>query len=235
MRESVKLNIEGLQSLKSLRFGTKTADNISMINNLPSLTKLYLNFSGQIDNDKLAIILDQVTQIKELYLEGNFSYLNLDSLVNLRMLELSGTIAENFNFELFKNLCDQLENIKIELNNIDGETFIKLFDGYNFPYLTDFSVKYFNVKRLKKEFFNRFSTLRRLEIHNCNFEVIERDSLSNLEELCLLDLSDNQIKYIEKNVFSSLKDLQRVDLNFNNIGYLDRKFIGLRESTELLI
>ena len=49
--------------------------------------------------------------IEELHLHGNFSNFNLDSLVNLRELSIAGYIDKSFNFELFKNLCNQLENL----------------------------------------------------------------------------------------------------------------------------
>ena len=75
-----------------------------------------------------------------------------------------GCINENFNFELFKNLCNQLEDIKISLGNtlycpnissIDEKTLFKLFDGYNFPYLVDFTIETLYINRLKKKFINR--------------------------------------------------------------------------------
>ena len=72
--------------------------------------------------------MNEIPNIQELYLIGELYYFNLDSFSNLRELLLSGTIDEensNFNFELFKN---QLETIKIILNE---KNFVKLFDGYN--------------------------------------------------------------------------------------------------------
>ena len=133
-----------------------------------------------------------MSNIQELNLDGNFSYFNLDNLVNLRVLSLSGDIEKKyFNFELFKDLCNQLEDIKIILNDIDEEDFFQLFDGYNFPYLRDFTLMRFRTNRLKKEFMNGFPTLRQLNINNCGIEVIESDSLSNMQQLILLNLSRN--------------------------------------------
>lgn len=123
----------------------------------------------------------------------------MDNLVNLRVLSLAGKINEDFNFELFKNLSYQLENITIGLRNIDEKTLTKQFDGYNFPCLRDFTLKYFNINRLRKEVINRFSMLRRLFITNCKIEVIESDSFSNFKQLTWLDLSENLIKLIEEN------------------------------------
>ena len=152
-RESVNFKVECLSSLKTLSFGVKNADDIS-IRNLPWLKELSLNFSGEIDNGKITRILDQVPNIQELNLEGNLSYFNLDSFVNLRVLSLSGDIEKNFNLELFKNLCNQLEDIKISIGNLKKKTFMKLFDGYNFPYLVDLTIEFLDMYRLKKEFIN---------------------------------------------------------------------------------
>ena len=157
--------------------------------NLNSLRHLYVNIKSKIDENIMKRIFDQVPTIEELYLHGNISYINLDSLVNLRELSIAGTIdTENFNFELLKNLCKQLEKLKIVLANLDEKSFFKLFDGSNFPYLVYFVLRFFNVKRLKKEYINRFPMLKQLYIVDCSIEVIENDSFSNLEQLCWLNL-----------------------------------------------
>ena len=40
----------------------------------------------------------------------------------------------------------------------------------------------FSSKRLKKEFMNGFSTLRQLNITECEIEVIENDLFSNMQQ-----------------------------------------------------
>ena len=209
--------------------GAKTAKVELSMNKLSSLTRLFLSISGTIDEDVVTRLLEQVQHIQELFLDGNLSYFNLDHLVNLKRLSLSGSINENFNFEIFKNLSGQLEDITIGLSNIDGD-FVKLVDSYSFPYLVEFSAKLFKIRRLKKKFLDRFPKLRHLTIAYSNIEVIEHDSFSNLEQLSLLDLSRNRIGFIEKNAFSSLKNLLAVDLSRNRLTIFDPKFIGLIES-----
>jgi hypothetical protein len=130
-KEPVKFNLEGLSSLKYLYLIANTSEVEFSIKSLPSLTRLYLYISGTIDEYKVTRLLDQLQHIQELYFNGKLSYFNLDSLVNLRELSLSGTIDERFNFELFKNLCKQLENLKIEIKNIDENAFVNLFGDYN--------------------------------------------------------------------------------------------------------
>jgi hypothetical protein len=119
---------------------SNTDDVDFSIKNLPSLTIFDLTITGTIDEKILTRLFDQVPHIEELFLEGNLSYFNLDSLVNLKKLSLCGTIDESFNFELFENLCNQLEDIRIRLFKNDEKTIVNLFDNYYFPYLAYLSL-----------------------------------------------------------------------------------------------
>ena len=92
---------------------------------------------------------------------------------------------------------------------------MKLFVGYNFPYLQDFSIENFEIKRLKKEFLNRLPMHTFLNIRECINELIESDSFSNMQQLTSLDLSNNRIEFIEKNAYSKLNNLQTLDLRHN--------------------
>jgi Leucine-rich repeat (LRR) protein len=78
----------------------------------------------------------------------------------------------------------------------------KLFDGCNFPYLVDLNIEYFKINRLTKEFINRLPMHKKLNMTNCEIEVIESDSFSNMQQLTLLNLSSNRIGFIEENTFS---------------------------------
>ena len=98
------------------------------------------SFDCTINDDIVKRLLDQVPHIEELKLGGKLSYFKLDNFVNLRVISLAGRIDEKFNLELFKNLCDQLEDIKIRFDNIDEKTLFKMFDGYNFQYLVVFTI-----------------------------------------------------------------------------------------------
>lgn len=104
------------------------------------------------DNEFFTSLFEQVPHIENLYLNGNFtSYFNLDHLYNLKYLSLEGTIDENFNSELFRNLCQQLEILDISFDYVDEEAFLSLFDGCIFPYLTSLSVR--KIDLLKINFF----------------------------------------------------------------------------------
>lgn len=80
------------------------------IRNICSLKHLSLFWKpGILDESVISDILDKFQSIEILHLHGKFPYFNLDKLINLKLLYLNGDISENFNFELFKNLFNQLE------------------------------------------------------------------------------------------------------------------------------
>ena len=194
-----------------------------------------LRVSCEIDESMITQLLDQVQHIKKLYLQGNFSYFNLDNLVNLKLLSLDGTINESFNIELFKNLCNRIEVIKIFLNNIDDKILSKLFNGHNFSKLHYFAIQKYNIKRLKKEFTSKFPMVQQLVISDCNIEEIEPDAFSNLKQLYCVDLSGNKLKFIEKDTFLNLKYLHILDLSRNELTNIDTKFIGVRDSLYIIL
>jgi Leucine-rich repeat (LRR) protein len=218
--------IQHRRTFRKLQLGTNAEVEFS-IKNLPSLRRFSLStFSCRIDEKIVTRLLYQAPNIQELHFNGKLCYFNLDSLVNLRVLSLNGFINENFNFKLFKNLCNQLESIKIS-SNIDEKTLFKLFDGYNFPYLRDFTLMCFSTNRLTKEFIDQLPKPRQLNITECNVKVIEHDSFTNMQQLTSLNLTRNQIELIEENAFSNLNNLETVDLSFNRLKNFDRNFIGL--------
>ena len=180
-RESLNINIEGLSSLKMLRLGLFTLAVGLSIKNLPSLKKLSLFFAGTINEEFVTRLLEQVPFIQELCLFGYLSYLS--NFFNLKVLSLDGIIKESFNFELFKNLCNQFEDIKIRsISNIEEKNFFKL-DCCNFPYLVDLTIGYLDMKRLIKQFIYRFPMFRQLNISKCGIEGIESDSFTNIYQL----------------------------------------------------
>ena len=186
-----------------------------------------------IDDNYITQLLDQLQYIENLCLCGDFSYFSFDSFVNLKLLSLEGTINESFNMEIFKNLCYQLEGLKINLTNIDDKTFFKLFNCHNFSNLQKLSIVKCNLSILKKEFISRFPMLSELFIIGCNLEVIEHDVFSNLKQLFCLDLSQNKLKFIEKDTFSNLEKLQTLDLSKNQSSNFE--FINVSNSVEIIL
>ena len=227
----MKINVEGLPSLESLNLGFNSSEVHFSIRKLPSLEFLALSMPCAVDENIISQLLDQVLHIEELRLYGYFSHFNLDHLVNLKKLFLVGTINESFNYDLLKNLCNQLELLKIVLTNSD----VNKLCGHHFSNLQKFCISYCHVKILKKEFFDRFPMLQNLFINDCNLEEIENDAFSNLKQLLFLDLSKNRLTFIEKNTFSNLKNLQILDLSKNELTNLDLEFIGVHNSVHILL
>ena len=171
--------------------------------------------------------------LQDLDLHGNFSYFNLDDFVNLKTLSLNGKVHESFNFELFKNLCNQLESLSIDFTGIDFKTLFKLFDGYHFPYLENLSFSRCFIERVDKHFMNRFPMLIFLYMDQCHLEAIEDEAFSNFKHLSFLGLFANKVRFIGKNAFSNMKNLEVLDLCNNGLKHIDREFTGLGSSVEI--
>ena len=233
--KSIKINIEGLSSLRCLHLRLNSSEIHFSIRNLSSLLILSLMISCTIDENILSKLLENVQYIEQLFLTGNYSYFKLDSLYNLKLLSLAGTITESFNFELFKNLCNQLVVFKADLTNIEEKKLYKLFDGHTFPNLEKIAIRKCNLKRLKKEFLDRFPILRKLFIIKCNLKVIERKAFSNLSRLYCLDLSENMLQGIKKDTFSYLKNLEVLDLSNNQLKNLNAEFVGVRNTVKIFL
>ena len=154
--------------------------------------------------------------IQDLHLHGKFSYFNLDNFFNLKRLSLQGTLDESFNFELFKNLCKQLESLIFRFTDIDFKALFKLFDGYHFPNLQYLTFNECLIKNVNKHYIN-----------SCHLETIEDETFSNLKQLRHLGLPGNQIRFIGKNAFFNLKNLEVLNLANNELTHIDREFIGI--------
>ena len=88
----------------------------------------------------LSELFGQLESIEKMFLFGNFLYINLDNLVNLKRLRFGGTLNEKFNFELLKKLCIQLEYLEIcieleDFTNINNDNILKLLNDLHFPCL----------------------------------------------------------------------------------------------------
>ena len=260
--ESFELNIDGklLPSLKTLDLNGKSIKEISL-RNLESVEVFYLHLKDHIlDENMSRNVFDHLPNIQELSLKADFSYFNLDSLVNLKNLELIGFLKDDFNFDLFQNLCQQLEELSFLFYDIENNVLYDLFYENHFPYLKSLSLYNCEMDVLKKKFIKRFPMLENLHLDRSNISYIEHNAFSNMKQLVKLNLSDNcierldkrhflelvnlkrlnlnknRIKSIGKNLFSNLKNLESLNLSSNEISSLDpESFIGLGnlESLEL--
>lgn len=143
-------------------------------------------------------LLDQIQCIEELSLSGYLNYFNVDNLVNLKAVCLSGLLSEDFNFEIFKNISNQLEDLAFYFDKIDYEIFVKLLNGHNFSYLLSLHIDGCNMRIIKKNLLTNFILFSNLV------------SLVNLKSIILLE---NPLKFIEVGIFSHMKYLKNIYLN----------------------
>ena len=191
---------------------------------MPSLKFFYLYNFCEIDKIKL---LDQSKSLELLYLTGNFSYFSLDSLLNLKELVILGTINKYFNLDIFKNICNRLQRLTVSFNNIDDETFYKLFDGHHFSNLSELRFIQCDMGTISHSFIDRFPMLRELYIEQCDLVTIEHDCFKSLKNLNKIDIRQNLIKSIGNNAFANNINLETVNLCDNEIELFDTQFTGL--------
>lgn len=216
--------------------GLKAAETYSFsIRNLYKLKQISLKISGLvIDQQLLTVFLDKIPNIEEVRLFGNFSYFNLDHLVNLKSLALNGNINDDFNFELFKNLCYQLQILKVSFRNHYESISAKLFDGHCFSNLQELTIFNSNLKILKKKFIDKFPVLQYLRIDHCNLEMIEYDAFSNVKQLTNLNFMGNFFKTLEKRTFSQLTKLEEFYLRNNRIESVEKDFFSDMKNLKVL-
>ena len=147
-----------------------------------SLRKLNLCLKCEINNDLLIKLFEICPNIKELSLTGQFSNVNLDSFINLKKLELSGDLLDHFNFDLFANICNQLEELNIRFKNMDNESVSKFLYGFHFPNLVSLVISSSQITILEKKLFNGFPMLRSLRLcENIQLKTIDKDAFSNMK------------------------------------------------------
>jgi deoxyadenosine/deoxycytidine kinase len=63
--------------------------------------------------------------------------------------------------------------------------------------------------------FDVFPKLEKLQLHNCNFTIINSNMFAGMSNLTILDLSNNQLEKLEPNAFDGLTNLKMLNLNGN--------------------
>ena len=138
---SPEIKIEGFSHLYYLKLSFQSFKQLELTN-LFALRDFSLEINTTINSEVLLKLIENLHYIEILHLSGQLSYFNLDSLSNLKKLDLNGTIMDDFNVHLFDNLCNQLEYIHIRCYNFDDKHLEKLFYGRNFPYLCTFYITF---------------------------------------------------------------------------------------------
>ena len=162
--------------------------------------------------------------IEKLDLFGIFSYFNLDNFFCLNTLSLEGKIETNeFNFDLFKNICSQLKSLKIRFDNIGEEILYKMFDGLHFQNLSHLKMDFTIITKLEKKLFDGFSNLNSLIIYVSEMlKIIDHDAFSDLKQLRELHLSHIFcIESVKNQQFSELNNLETLVLECNRIKIIE--------------
>ena len=222
-----QVNIEGLTSLKSLDLCLSSIKGNSF-GNQSSLKYLYLNVLSEINNDSCSKLLESFPNIELLSLDGNFSNISFDSFTNLKELLICDSLLKKFNFDLFKNICHQLEHLKIAFNNIDDEKMFKLLNGKNFPNVITLEIYRSKMTRLEKKLFNGFPMLRSLDVNSNNdLKTIDKDAFSNLKKLRYLSISNSdKLSELDSELFSRLENLEKLNLRQNKLTRFDSKIMN---------
>ena len=215
-RESIEIKIKDLSSLVDLQVAINSLEICFSIINLSSLKCVEISIP-RIDEKNITHIFEQIQNVEKLCLIGNLYYFNLDNLVNLKRLYIRGDICDGFNFELFKNLSNQLDHLFIAIHNYDYDTILKLINGCNFSNLQILHIADTNIRRIEKKLVEQFPRLQHFRMINCNLEIIEDDAFSISENLILLDLRENSLKNLYKRLFSKLVNLKYFSMRKNRL------------------
>lgn len=209
-----RVRIEGLFSLKSLSLSLDSIEE-SYFANLNSLRVLRLDVinNREINNGFLTSLFEIFPNIEELHLHGQFSSINFDSFVNLKKISLYGNLLDDFNFDVFDNICNRLKEINVKLENMNDESFTRLFYGRNFPNLLQLNIVSSKITRLEKELFDGFPNLKALKASkNKELKTIAKDAFSNSTNLRYLYLVNNQLTVLHPELFSCLTNFKHLFL-----------------------
>lgn len=202
-----EIQIEDFSSLKSLDFKIRPSLDGINLRNLIGLEELKFqlisNFllGDRINSDIQVKFFDQSPNVKKLTLTGNLSNIIFDNLYRLQEISLNGFLDQDFNYDLLKNLSNQLTHFSINSTDVDNKTISELFFSYNFPNLTKLCIMNTKITKIEKEFLGRFQSLEHLILFdNEQLQKIDYDCFSNLKHL-------NRFSWIDSYNSSSIKFL----------------------------
>ena len=180
-------------------------------------------------------LFDKLPTVEKLTLIGRFSDFNLDNLFNLQKLSIKGLLNNDFNFDLFRKIRNQLTYLSIDCSNIDNDSVNKLFIDNNFPNLSKLRIRSTKITKLENKIFSQFQKLNDLKLYN-NIELksINYDCFSNLKQLTRLNLTKGLIESLDKRHFSELNNLEYLKLNlFKIVDIEENMFSNLKKLTTL--
>jgi Leucine-rich repeat (LRR) protein len=214
--EIEEMKIENLSSLKTIDCKFTSVKRISF-KNLFALTELNIKLERPVNSEIVEMITNNSPNIELLTLNGSLSNFNLDKLIHLKKLTLYDNLMEDFNYDIFKHICNQLTALTVGCRNISYRMLIKMFNGLNFSNLSQFSISSGNIIKLDKKLFDKCPMLGGLSISMSRYLRIDGETFSSLKQLTGLTMWCNNIDSLENKYFSELNNLKYLSLYGNNI------------------
>ena len=234
-KELEEIKIEDFSSLKSLALNLYSVERITLRNLIGVRDLKFELVESPINSEIHVKLFDQLPNIQKLTLIGKFSNFNLDNLFSLQELSLKGSLDKEFNYDLFKNLCNQLIDLSIDCSNFDSESMNKLFFDHHFQNLSKLRIMNTKIDKLENIIFSLFKKLDDLKIlKNKQLKTIDYDSFTNLKQLTRISLTENAIESFDKRHFSELTNLEYLKLSELNVVSIEENiFENLRNLTNL--
>lgn len=139
---------------------------------------------------------------------------NLNNLLSLRFLNLSGNYIKNIDIDAFATLFN-LEELSLadnEIFKLPPTIFINNLD-LNSLTLDNNPLRHFNL--------NTSENLEYLSLKNCQLEVFDEISTQRLSTLSELILSHNNIRELSSNTFARMRELSTINLSYNKLENLE--------------
>ncbi|KAG5896137.1 hypothetical protein JTB14_011882 [Gonioctena quinquepunctata] len=167
---------------------------------------------------------------------------NLNGLLSLTFLNLTGNYIKNLQIESFAQLFSleelHLSNNEIfrlpptifinnqELNSLylDNNP-IKHFYLNTSENLETLSLKNCQLEKFDEESARKLSTLDELILSHNKIKTISSKALSHMKELSVIDLSHNQLTTLNDDIFSENSQLRKISLDGNNFETLPNFFL----------
>ncbi|KAG5569490.1 hypothetical protein H5410_059256 [Solanum commersonii] len=221
--------LRNLRHLKLSGFGGKIPTEISYLSNLVSLDLSY-GYALQLDERTFEAMFQNFTNLEILSLSSvsisspipvNISSSSLRYL-DLGYTNLLGVLTES----LF--LLSNLETLKLSGNDLLKGVFPKVHRSNTL--LLELDISYTGISGELPHSIGTFSSLKYLNLQQCQFSGSIPDSIGNLTQIRVLDLSNNHFTGNIPSTISILKHLTLLDLSLNSfLGEIPDVFSNLQE------
>jgi hypothetical protein len=122
---------------------------------------------------------------------------------------------------IFGNVCD-LEDIEIIKNMTNLAVDFSIFTPVSLEVVQPNEINFLRIRDSKldfipPDFFNKFPSIKTLEIFNSQLKSINRETFKKAANLKVLNLEKNLLRKLDDKVFASLVNLEELNLSNNNL------------------